>query len=165
MIITTQQAVEIFGVTKKTLSLWVKKGMPKYKHGQYDANLVVRWWADNIYRAEDDNEGVVDAKEKYWQAKARNETVKADLAEEKVMPVEDFKKAWSWRVSEIFGGVLSWSMRLSPLLVGKTDKEIQSIVYSEAWSLCDKFSRAGKFTPAVKIPVKKPVKKPRRKKK
>jgi hypothetical protein len=60
-------------------------------------------------------------------------------------------------------------MRLSPLLAGKTDKEIQSIIYSEAWSLCDKFSRTGKFTPAVKKPVKKaegkPVKKPKRKKK
>jgi hypothetical protein len=58
-------------------------------------------------------------------------------------------------VSEIFGGVMGWSMRLSPLLTGKTDKEIQSIIYNEAWSLCDKFSRTGKFTPVVKRPKRK----------
>lgn len=155
MIITTSQAAEIFGVTTKTISFWVKRGMPKHKHGQYEAALVVAWWADNVYRAEDDNEGILEAKEAYWKAKSRTETVKADLAEEKVMPVEDFKKAWSWRVSEIFKGIMGWSMRLTPLLVGKTDKEMQSIIYNEAWSLCDRFSRTGKFTPAVKKPKRK----------
>lgn len=163
MIITTTQAAEIFGTTKKTIAEWVKRGMPKHKHGQFDAALIVQWWADQVYRAEDDNEGILEAKESYWKAKARNETVKADLAEEKVMPVEDFKKAWAWRVSEIFNGVLSWSMRLSPLLAGKKDKEIQSIVYNEAWMLCDKFSRTGKFTPAVTKPKK--TKKPKKAKK
>jgi hypothetical protein len=155
MIITTNQISEIFGVSKKTISLWTKRGMPKHKHGHYDAALAVQWWADNVYRADDDTEGILEAKESYWKAKARNETVKADLAEGASMPVDDLKKAWSWRVNEIFKGIMGWSMRLTPLLIGKTDKEIQSIIYNEAWGLCDQFSRTGKFTPAVKKPKKK----------
>jgi hypothetical protein len=155
MILTTSQISEAFGVSKQTVAEWVKKGLPKHSYGKFDLKTTIEWWASTMYRAEDDDIDIKDAKEAYWQAKARNETVKADLAEEKVMPVEDFKKAWAWRVSEIFGGVMGWSMRLSPLLTGKTDKEIQSIIYNEAWSLCDKFSRTGKFTPVVKRPKRK----------
>lgn len=155
MIITTAQVAEAFGVTSQTVAIWVKKGLPKHAYGKFDLATTIQWWVTTMYRAEDDDADIKDAKEAYWQAKARNETVKADLAEEKVMPIEDFKKAWAWRVSEVFSGILGWSMRLSPLLVGKTDKEIQSILENEAWSLCDKFSRTGKFTPAVKRPKRK----------
>ena len=158
MIITTSQVAEAFGVTNKTVSLWVKRGLPKHGYGKFDLKTVIEWWASTMYQAEEDDNEIKDAKEAYWQAKARNETVKADLAEEKVMPIEDFKKAWAWRVSEVFNGILSWSMRLSPLLAKKTDKEIQSIIYNEAWVLCDKFSRTGKFTPAVKKPKRKKMK-------
>jgi hypothetical protein len=155
MIVTTNQVADLFSITDRAVRKWADRGCPRAGHGKWDLKLVIQWWLENVYRAEDDDQEVQDAKSKYWQAKARNETVKADLAEGKVMPVENFKKAWAWRVSEIFGGILGWSMRLSPLLAGKTDKEIQSIIYSEAWSLCDKFSRTGKFTPAVKKPKRK----------
>jgi hypothetical protein len=155
MIVTTTQIADIFGVSRKTVADWAKRGMPKHAYGKFDLSITIQWWADNMYRAEDDDTDIKDAKEAYWIAKSRTETVKADLAEEKVMPIEDFKKAWAWRVSEVFSGILGWSMRLSPLLAKKTDKEIQSIIYNEAWALCDKFSRTGKFTPAVKKPVRK----------
>jgi phage terminase Nu1 subunit (DNA packaging protein) len=109
MIITTSQAAEIFGVTHKTISLWVKRGMPKHKHGHYDAALAVQWWGDNVFSG-NDSEGILEAKESYWKAKARNETIKADTSEGKVMPIEDFRGAWAWRVSEVFKGLLSWSL-------------------------------------------------------
>ena len=152
MILTTKQVAEIFAITDRAVRKWSEKGCPRAGHGKWDMTLVLNWWLENIYRAEDDDTDILDAKEAYWQAKARNETVKADLAESKVMPVDDFKKAWAWRVSEVFNGILGWSMRLSPLLVGKSDKEMQSIIYNEAWVLCDKFSRTGKFTPEVDRP-------------
>jgi hypothetical protein len=154
MIVTTRQIADLFDVTDRAVRKWSERGCPRAGHGKWDMKAVLTWWLENCY-AGNDTEGILEAKESYWKAKARTETVKADLAEGATMPVDELKKAWAWRVSEIFRGIMGWSMRLAPLLAGKTDKEIQSIVYSEAWSLCDRFSRTGKWTPAVKKPKKK----------
>jgi phage terminase Nu1 subunit (DNA packaging protein) len=87
MILTTKQVSQGFHVTAKTVAEWVKRGMPKEGHGKFDFFKVCEWWAENIYRI-DDTSNVVDAKEKYWQAKARREVVKADEAEGRVVDLQ-----------------------------------------------------------------------------
>lgn len=149
MIVTTNQIADLFSITDRAVRKWSDKGCPRAGHGKWDLKLVLQWWLDNIYRSEDDGDELASAKLEYWQAKARNETVKADLSEGSVMAIHEFKVAWAWRVGEMSNGLGAIPMRTASLLVGKTEKEIKSILENEMWKIRDKFSRTGKFTPAV----------------
>jgi hypothetical protein len=160
MIIATAQLSELFSITDRAVRLWSDKGCPKAGHGKWDLKVVFNWWLENIYQAEEDGEALAEAKLEYWQAKARTETVKADIAEDSVMVIKDFKDAWLWRVSEMSSGLGSLPMRLAPLVTGKTESEVRKVLDAELWTIRDKFARTGRFTPA---PKKKAVKKPAKK--
>ena len=149
VILSTKEVAEIFGVTQQSLSLWAGRGCPKQGHGKWDIAMVLQWWLDNLYQSGDDTEEMAQAKLEYWQAKARNESVKADISEGKVIPVDEIKKAWAWRVSEMSNGLGSLPMRLAPLIAQKNERETRSILDSEIWKIRDQFSRTGKFTPAT----------------
>ncbi len=147
MIATTKQISEVFGVTQQAISLWSEKGCPKVGHGKWDIREVFNWWLENIYKEENDTEEMAAAKLEYWQAKARSEKVKADVAEDKAILVDDFKQSWVWRVSEMSNGLGSIPLRLAPLIAGKHESDIRSILENEIWKIRDKFARTGKFTP------------------
>lgn len=149
MLVTTTQLAEIFSVTDRAVRLWADKGCPKSGHGKWDLKDVLSWWLENIYRAEEDGEELAAAKLEYWQSKARNETVKANIAESSVMLVKDFKDAWMWRVSEMSSGLGAIPMRVAPLIAGKTEMEARKVLEKAMWEIRDKFSRTGKLTPAA----------------
>lgn len=148
MIVSTKQVSEVFRVTDRAVRLWADKGCPKSGHGKWNLADVLVWWLENIYKAEEDTEALAEAKLEYWQAKGRVEKVKADTAEQSVMKIDDFKGAWAWRVSEMSSGLGALPFRLTPLLVGQSEKDIRKILETEIWQIRDKFSRDGKFTPA-----------------
>lgn len=162
MIISTFQVAELFGVTERAVRKWGSRGCPRAGHGKWDLREVLNWWLENIYQAGEDNEAAQQAKTEYWQAKARVEKVKADVAEQSVVKIETFKKAWAWRVAEISNGLGGLPMRLAPLVANKSELEVRGIIEQEVWQIRDKFSRTGKFTPA---PEKKTKKNPEKKKK
>jgi phage terminase Nu1 subunit (DNA packaging protein) len=149
LIVTTAQLANLFGVTTRTIQLWEKdKGCPKASHGKWGLRDVLNWWLENIYKAEDDTEAMAEAKLEYWQAKARTERVKADLAEGSSISIDDFKASWLWRVSEVSTGLGSIPLRIATLVVGKQESDIRAILDSEIWKIRDKFSRTGRFTPS-----------------
>ena len=119
MIVTTNEMAKAFGVTRKTVSLWVKKGLPKKQHGKFDLNLAIRWWADNIYRPDTDE--VADSKEKYWAARARREVVKADEAEGRVIPAEEVETQTFNFARLVRDAILAIPDRIGPELASCTD--------------------------------------------
>jgi phage terminase Nu1 subunit (DNA packaging protein) len=120
MKLTTSQAAQGFQVTKKTIAEWVKKGMPKKKHGEFDFFTIVSWWAENIYRS-DDSAGVIDAKEKYWAARARREVVRADEAENRVVPVDQVRDEAFQLARTVRDAILNVPDRISAELASYTD--------------------------------------------
>ena len=151
LVTTTTQLAELFSVTDRAVRLWSDKGCPKAGHGKWHLKDVLNWWLENIYRAEEDGEELAAAKLEYWQSKAKNETVKANIAEKSVMLVKDFKEAWMWRVSEMSNGLGSLPMRVSPLVAEKSELEARKILTDEIWKIRDKFARTGTFTPTERI--------------
>jgi len=157
MEVSTKQLADIFHVTERTVQLWAKGGCPKAGHGKWNMQDVVAWWADNIYGGNvPDSDETAKAKQDYWKAKARteearsrNEKIKADLAEEKVLPLDEIKKAWAWRINEVSTGLGMIPLRLSPLLVGKPEMEIRKILDNELWKIRDNYARTGKFIPEL----------------
>jgi hypothetical protein len=94
--------------------------MPKEKHGQFDFFTIVSWWADNIHRT-DDSGGVIDAKEKYWAAKARREVVKANEAEGLVIPAEEVETQTFNFARLVRDAILAIPDRIGAELASSTD--------------------------------------------
>lgn len=164
VIVATKQVAVFFSVAERSVRRWAEKGCPRAGHGKWDLKAVHHWWLENLYKAEEDGEQLAEAKLEYWQAKARSEKVKASVAEGSTMAVEDFKKAWVQRVAEMSSGLRSITLRIAPLLTGKTEKEMKSILDTEIWNILNNFSRDGRFTPVLKAnskskKIKKKVKK------
>lgn len=160
------QIAEIFGVTDRSIRMWAGKGCPREGRGKWNVRDVLAWWLENIYKADEDTNESKKSKDQYWDAKARTETVKADVAEKESIKVKDFMEAWVWRLSEMSNGLGAIPMRISPLLAMKTETECRSILDMEIWKIRDKFARTGKFTPASSAAKKKSaVRKLKKKKK
>lgn len=75
------------------------------------------------------------------------------------------ESAWVQRVVEIRAGLLALKNRLSPLVVGKTQKKVSEIIEKETKALLNNFTRHGKFTPRIVETVKKKTKTKKKKQK
>ncbi|RLB92232.1 MAG: hypothetical protein DRH26_06715 [Deltaproteobacteria bacterium] len=159
MIVTTKEIADIFSMTDRGVRLWAEKGCPRAGYGKWEVKAVLFWWLDNMYQAGDDDESLAAAKLEYWQAKARTEAVKADIAEEKVISVEDFKMAWAWRISEMASMLSALPLRVAPIMAQKEETVIRGLMRDEVWKIRDMFSRTGKFFPDSKPKKTKPRKK------
>ncbi|MBF0410940.1 MAG: hypothetical protein HQM10_26585 [Candidatus Riflebacteria bacterium] len=145
---STDELSSLFGVTRKCISDWCAKGMPKVKYGVYDLQVVFPWWQDNIGSNEEDrDETLLQAKRQYWMAKAESERLKVDKEKENLFPKSEILQEWVGRVGEIKAGLRSLEVRLPPVLEGKNQEEMGDIIEKETWLLLDTYSRNGRFTP------------------
>ena len=145
----TRDIALFFDVTTRQLTNWIKLGCPKEARGKYDLKAVHRWWLENIYgnKNQTDDANINQTKHEYWTHKARNEKVKADLAEGAVMPRADIISEWAKRVHEVSSGLDALSLRIAPLVVGKDEKDIERIISDEIWDLRDSYARTGTYSP------------------
>jgi phage terminase Nu1 subunit (DNA packaging protein) len=150
--------MEIFKISKQELSRWHQKGCPKLSRGVFSFPLVVEWWALNIYEARLEREGIDEslktARQKYWKAKAEREEINVSLTKGELIPKKILEEIWGDRVVETRQGLLNLENRLPPILVSKTQAEIQEIVHKEVVHLLNMYSRDGKYTPRSKITSK-----------
>jgi len=142
---TSNQVAQIFGLTTRAVTLWGERGCPKVAANTWDMKDVITWWVENIYEPENDADDIHTAKLVYWQAKARVETAKAQVAEGAVMSREEVEDGWAWRKSEESGMLAALALLLSPRLVGKNELEIREIINLEIWKIRDNFCRTGKY--------------------
>ena len=140
---------QVFGVNPSTVSRWVQRGLPKNKDGTFSIPATVEW---AVNQAKADNIPDETEESRRWLTEFRKERalisrIERQKMEEKLISREDVVIAWVWRIGEVKTGLESLKDRLSPLLVGKTRKEISKILADEVWNLLDNYSRNGKFTP------------------
>jgi len=155
IIVTTQQLVEFFEITKKTATRWRDAGCPQIKRGQWDLKQVFDWWWNYIAqdRAERlaGDESLNEAKRLTQWEKLKNERLKNQQLEGNLISREDVTKEWAWRISEVTNGLCSLANMLPPLLEGKNQIEIREIIQEEVWKLRDNFARTGQFCPPVEV--------------
>jgi phage terminase Nu1 subunit (DNA packaging protein) len=135
MILTTKQISEGFQVTPKTISLWVKRGLPKIAHGRFDFLTTMQWWSDNVY-SDNDTEGIQVSKEKFWAARARIEKLKADSAEGSFLPAAQVEKDFFDIARRVRDSILNVPDRIAADLASDTsahsinDKLIRELTQS-----------------------------------
>lgn len=108
----TQSVCEFFGISRKTLASWEKKGAPKVERGKWDLKQLVEWKHGHN---EDLNPEV-----KKMMADIRYREAKADMAEiEKLemtgqyVAVEDIEKSLSETFTRIKQGLIYMGHRIA----------------------------------------------------
>ena len=162
LIVGTKDLMAFFGVAQTTTSLWKSNGCPNAGHGKWNLKEVFDWWQDNIMSSKvDDKDSTLSAvKLDYWRSKAEWEQIKVDKEKEELIPRKAIATMWATRLSEVSNGLQSLSMRLPPLLEGKSQPEMRTIIDNEQWQMRDNFCRKGRFCEQKEA---KPVKKPKKK--
>lgn len=138
-LVTVVQLQKIFGVTRKTISEWVKKGMPKKSHGVYDSVECFSWWQDNINI--DKTTGDISIRDRYWLAKAEVEEVKAAKLKGMLAPKEEFEKQEAYRMACLRGSLLALPGRLALTLEGKRQEDIRELLKHEIFTILEQFRR------------------------
>ncbi|MFC1827323.1 hypothetical protein ACFLZQ_05290 [Thermodesulfobacteriota bacterium] len=144
----------LFGIQQATLRSWKSKGCPAAGHNQWFLPNVIEWWQNNLLESkqEDFDNSLAEIKRNYWSHRARREKVKADEAEEQVLPISELVEEWCCRAGVYRAGLLSYSSRLPPLLVGKKQLEMRQILHDESCLLLAALSKDHQYCPASALP-------------
>jgi len=147
LIVTTAQLCEIFNVSNTTIANWANLGMPVYKRGNWIFKDIFGWWQENVMasKAEEQDKDIAAVKLDYWREKARNEKLKADKTDGDLIDKKDVAKQWAARLIEVANGLSSLSMRLPPLLEGKTQSQMRGIIDREQKAIRNNYYRTGRF--------------------
>ncbi|MFZ2631626.1 MAG: hypothetical protein WA081_05420 [Desulfosalsimonadaceae bacterium] len=139
MVIKTNELERILGVTRKTLSEYVKAGMPKKTHGQFDAEQSLKWWRENV--ASDGNPEIIDSKKIYWKARAERERLAADQESGNYILAVDVEKAAFDAGLQIRESLEGIPVRLAPLLAVESGRfECQQILEKEIFNVLNNLS-------------------------
>lgn len=155
VIVSVADTAAIFGVTDRAIRKWVESGCPKQAYGKMDLVDVLPWWIENIHttKAEQSDEGISEAKRKYWNQKAERERLTVEERKGNLIPLADIKESWVARMREVSAGLQALSFRviglIAPYLRDPDEKEtVRAIIDREQWLLRDGYCRGGKFCPA-----------------
>ena len=152
IILTTEQAAQFFGVTRKTLKEWADAGAPKVKRGRWNLKELFDWWwteiASDRAAQQGGDESMNEAKRRYWWQKFEGERIKNERERGRLIPRDDVAREWAWRVAEVANGLSAMAKRLPPLLEGKSQSAMLQVIEDEVWKMRDNFCRTGRFCPA-----------------
>ena len=145
---------ELFGIQPATLKSWKLKGCPSAGHNQWDLRQVLEWWQKNLLESkqEDVDDTLAEIKREYWGHRSRREKVKADEAENSVLPFEELDEEWGLRAGIYRAGLLSFSSRLPPLLIGKAQLDMRQILHDESCLLLAALSKDHRYCPESALP-------------
>lgn len=151
IILTTDQAAQFFGVTRKTLKQWADAGAPKVKRGRWNLKELFDWWwseiASDRAAQQGGDESMNEAKRRYWWQKYEGERIKNERERGRLIARDDVAREWAWRVAEVANGLSAMAKRLPPLLEGKPQSAMLQIIEDEVWKMRDNFTRTGQFCP------------------
>jgi len=169
LIVSTSVICAFFEVSPRTPLNWKQSGCPCERHGRWDLKAVFDWWQNNIMvsASEEKNKALAAIKLDYWRDKARNERLRADKTEEELISKDEVAKQWAMRLSEVANGLAALSMRLPPLLEGKSQSGMRAIIDSEQKKIRGNYYRTGRFCipPEKKEPAKRKASSKKAKKK
>lgn len=149
VIVNSEYLAHFFDVTDRTIRQWAERGLPRIKRGQYDLKSAFDWWWLNIAQdravSEAGDDSMNEAKRLYWWEKAEGEKMKNKREAGQLIPREEIAVEWAARMAEVANGLQSLSMRLHPLISGKEQREVRSIVSVNVRQILENYSRTGRF--------------------
>jgi hypothetical protein len=166
---TTGQLCGLFARTRKSISEWVKMGMPQIARGQFDLKQVFPWWLENLYRApEDKDESITEWRRRERAAKAQQAELLLQKMRGEFMETGEHDRVLIELCGDLRNTMLSWPSRVFP-----TDDAARGKLRNEVFLLLDRFVADRQFAPKIEkstaeaaevAPIKRRVKKKKGKK-
>ena len=83
---TTNELCQIFGVTRPTISKYVRDGMPKLGRGRFSIPACHQWLVDRVKGDAPDTE---DARRRLYVAQERHKSLETDILSGSMIPADD----------------------------------------------------------------------------
>jgi len=103
-------------------------GCPKAAHGKWDVKTVLNWWLQNIHRTTTD---LQESREKYWDAKARRENIRADQEEGALVEIKQVEADFFEHARRTRDAILNVPDRIGGELAGCTDQHVVTMKLTE----------------------------------
>ena len=139
---TVKELARLMYVTERTVLRWKKKGMPPKKEGFYDLEAVGIWRKKMLgLMRTNASDG-----EPYWREmiaknRARLLEVKLKKVQGKLIPREDVKLRDRMRILEARNLFFVLPRKIAPILVMKSQEEIEVILYKAIREIINDFGR------------------------
>jgi hypothetical protein len=169
---TAKEVGDIFGRTLRTIRYWSSQGMPRRADG-YELAAVGQWALGRGLIQElppglkrgasqpedpggnDEQAGqmVISAQDRaHYETEIKridseHKALKLAIAKGEYVPRDEVAKEWTGRMLEYCNGLDFLEMRLPPLLEGKTQIEMRSIIRDETRQMRERVVRTGRFCP------------------
>lgn len=143
-VVDSQEAVaQIFGVSARTISNWIRDGMPRRPDGRYELKEIYAWKAERDGPANEDTQGL-----KHWSAEHRQ--YKALIAKleyqqklGQLVTREEVEAGRIQRILTIKSALLALPQRLAAQVVGLDEKKAEAIIRKRIEDIIIDFSRGG----------------------
>ena len=130
----------LFGLSKQRIQQYTVQGMPKVKHGTYDATECLKWYLDNIYSGpEDNNESIQKLKARLLKEQGDHWALKNEEKRQDLLPADEVKQQWADRAASLRGSLRGLISRLVGELEGKNRTDIRAILKREIDGLLSYF--------------------------
>lgn len=146
----TKQLCNDLEITRNTVTLWVKAGLPHTKEGKksfFNRQQVIDWMTKNKKDGRPGRpkgelpEEIKKAQLRVLLAKAENEEIKLKVGKGELMSKSDVEQGRLLRIQMVKNGLLGLASSLSSQLVGLSAIEIQNRIESEVMRLLEAFSK------------------------
>jgi len=156
---TMKEVAAHFGKHLQSIKNWAKKGMPR-NPDSYDLKAIEDWaiaqglvdkrkFDGDIPEPDPDDStpDLNDLKRNNLKLDGKLKKLKLSIAKGEYVKKEDIAKEWAGRMAEVGKGLDYLSTRLPPLLEGKSQGEMRTIISNETWEIRNNYARTGRFCP------------------
>lgn len=144
---SNKELAEYFGKDERTVRRWIREGLPRLTSGGFDRLQCEKWVAERRRRIIPMLENDPQAEARPIRHDDRLKKAKADLAEMDLRERQgglisrrSFEQAMVARIMVAKAGLLTLPRSLPPLLVGKIEREIETVVKEQVSQLLRQFA-------------------------
>ena len=150
---STSDTCIFFGVSRETLSTWVKKGAPKEGRGSWDIKKLMEWLGKGVSTGNGEKIMVSDEARKlradadFREIKYEKEKISLDKLQGDLINIEDVQLEWAGRVLELKSGLRQLEKKIAPQIANQSIREVERVLRDEVYYLLESYSRDGAYTP------------------
>ena len=142
--VTTQEDVaKAFGVTERTVSRWIRAGMPKAKAGHYKLIKIKEWRAAKLNKHKSSKAIKPDKNnwdERFRKAKAQKAELDYQQAIGRLVSIDEIEAGRIERILIVKKALLSLPKDVAPQITGMDPREVQSFLDKRIREVIAKFS-------------------------
>lgn len=144
MIVKSKNILELFGISKMTLSNWRKRKCPQLSRGKWDLRKVLEWWFINVApdKLAENDETLADAKRFFWSSRSKREELRLQVEREELISRKDVEKEAFECARMVRDSLQNIPSRIAAILAGESSEhKIEKILDKEIRQALESLSK------------------------